>query len=171
MNADANAIDDANNNNLDINLLGMTPPPLRRGVNMEVPRPRVGQEKYFRDPMIYGSRITEDNDESYLIAIKSYEHNCATIKVCDSKIVYPHAFEIWEHYGEKFFKTDDYVVVDIATGYRLPDWKYDKEANKLVQISYEKPDGHCRYCKRRISSYCDNLNCVQVSEPYAGDIR
>ncbi len=172
MNADANDIDAANNNNLDINLLGMTPPPLRRGVNIEVPRPRVGQEKYFREPLAYGAKfIAEDDEESELIAIRSYEHNCATIKVCDSKIVYPHAFEIWTHYGEDFFKTDDYVVVDLATGYRLPDWKYDKENKKLVQISHEKPAGHCMYCKRKTSSYCDNLNCVEISEPYVGDLR
>jgi len=172
MNANANAIDAANNNNLDINLLDMTPPPLRRGVNVEAPRARVGQEKYFREAMIYGSRfIAEDDEESELIAIRSYEHNCATIKVCDSKIVYPHAFEIWSHYGEDFFKTDQYEVVDLATGNRLPDWKYDQEANKLVQTTHDAPAGHCMYCKRKTSSYCRNLRCVEISEPYEGDLR
>lgn len=167
----ANAIDDANNNNLDINLLGMAPPPLVRGVHMEAPRLRVGQEKYYREPLIYGAKKTKDGDESVLIAIRSYMHNCATIKVCDSRVVYPHAFETWAHYGANFFKTDELVVVDLATGQRLPDWKYDTENKKLVQISHEKPAGHCMYCKRKTSNYCDNLKCVEISEPYMGDLR
>lgn len=150
-----------------------SPPPVVRGISNVVTRPRIGHEKYYRTQVEYIDSAGNKYPSKYC-CVHSYELNGTTLKVCNVNIVYPHAFKKFVHSGNNYSLTDDYIVVDLATGATLDDWIYDKVSQQLTQIRVVNEDclqeDVCCYCKKTPSAYCRNMECVQINAPFEGDL-
>ena len=153
------------NNELQMPLqLPIAPPRLiRDNYFPDIPRARVADEKYFRQRSRPG-----------FIDITSYA-NFETVMECDENILYPHAYEIWAHYGDTFYKTDRFKVVNLATEITLPDWIYDHETkrlslNPLFTIASEHEEAKCRTCNRQITGLCRENRCTIIIQPVEGDL-
>ena len=162
-----------NNDNNDNNeeLLPMLPPPLQRDVTVYTQRERQGEEKYFRQSYVnkYNNRVNPR-----FVKINDYTKDCKTIITCDLEKIYPHAFKQWSHYGDEFFETtDEYKVIDIATGNILSDWEYDVNTQKL-RIKDEcrvKEEGICPTCNKEKKQICKYNSCVVILLPTEGDLK
>lgn len=163
-------------NELDLEL-GLNPPPaFTRSANVGECCPRVGDKKYYRTKYECLDGYGNKHPSNYCL-IKSYETNGALVKVCNINLVYPHAYEKWVHCGNSLNKTNEYIVVDLATGDTLYNWVYDKVNQTFCQISTpedaakDNENGICSYCKKTPSKYCDTLNCVRIDAPFEGDLK
>jgi hypothetical protein len=78
-------------------------------------RQRVGDEKYFRQSIQVFNKAGKLVNSGF-IQINDYTQNCKMVKVCNKHNCYLHAFERWEHYGTKFFKTDKFNIVALESG-------------------------------------------------------
>ena len=159
-----------NYNNDNEELLPMLTPPLQRYVTVHTQRERQGEEKYFRQSFInkYNNKVNPR-----FVKINDYTKDCKTIITCDLEKIYPHAFKHWSHYDTEFFETDEYKVIDIATGNILWDWEYDVTTQKL-RIKEEcriKEEDTCPTCNKEKKQICKYNSCVVILLPTAGDLQ
>lgn len=144
-------------------------PTLTRAVNNPTFRERVSNEKYY----LQSSGVFDKNGilvDSGFVMLKRYS-DFEMVLMLNQKVVYPHAFEKWEHYGDTFYNTGEYKVVDLATSNVLSDWAYDVNSRVLFLKNTNNVDeSKCNLCKKKLSKYCQESKCVVVLEPYEGDL-
>lgn len=89
---------------------------LIRGEKIQGPsRERVTGEKYFRQAL-YVFNEQGNYVDSGFVQINDYTNMCKMIKVCDKSKKTLHLFERWEHYGKKFYKSDNFSITDLVSG-------------------------------------------------------
>lgn len=89
---------------------------LIRGERIEGPfRQRVTGEKYFRQAIQIYNKEGKLIDSGF-VQINDFTDMCRMVRVCNKSKKTFHLFERWEHYGSDFYKTDEFTVIDLATG-------------------------------------------------------
>jgi hypothetical protein len=78
-------------------------------------RERVTGEKYFRQAIQVYNKEGKLVDSGF-VQINDYTDMCRMVRVCNKSKKSFHLFERWEHYGENFYKTDEFTVTDLARG-------------------------------------------------------
>ena len=78
-------------------------------------RERVTGEKYFRQAIQVYNKEGKLVDSGF-VQINDYTDMCRMVRVCNKSKKTYHLFERWEHYGSDFYKTDEFTVIDLATG-------------------------------------------------------
>ena len=87
-----------------------------RGEKFQGPfRERVTGEKYFRQAIQIYNKEGKLVDSGF-VQINDYTDMCRMVRLCNKSKKTFHLFERWEHYGEKFYKTDEFNVTDLSTG-------------------------------------------------------
>ena len=154
------------NNLLTLDMLG--PAPLLTRQKKVMPRYSPDQD-YFRQAIqVYdesGKRVL-----SKFIELIKYSTGCKMCMVLNKEIIYPHAFEVWEHNGDDFKHNGKFKVVDLCTGNILPGWVYNPETQTLSMTSTEVKEGFCPLCKKEPSKYCASCECVCVTPKVERDI-
>lgn len=89
---------------------------LVRQKNICVPtRERVTGEKYYRQVIQIYNKSGKLVDSGF-IQINDYTDMCKMVRVCNEFTTAYHIFEVWEHFGTKFYKTSKYRITDLASG-------------------------------------------------------
>ena len=78
-------------------------------------RERVTCEKYFRQAIQVYNKEGKLVDSGF-IQINDYTDMCRMVRVCNKSKKSFHLFERWEHYGSDFYKTEEFTIIDLATG-------------------------------------------------------
>jgi len=87
-----------------------------RGEKIQGPfRERVTSEKYFRQAIQIYNKEGKLVDSGF-VQINDFTDICRMVRVCNKSKKTFHLFERWEHYGENFYKTDEFTVIDLARG-------------------------------------------------------
>jgi hypothetical protein len=153
-----------------LNLPGPFPPALQRQVNVYDPRPRVGKEKHYLQ--LATMHLDGNLVETGYTMVKSYE-TFSLIMLCNNAKVYPHAYKRWDWYGKDHYETDEYEVIDLATGNVLQHWGYNEETNQLY-IANQEPrpydKNQCKMCNRKETALCQTMECVVIVEPQKNDL-
>lgn len=78
-------------------------------------RERVTGEKYFRQAIQVYNKEGKLVDSGF-VQINDYTDMCRMVRVCNKSKKSFHLFERWEHYGSDFYKTEEFTVMELATG-------------------------------------------------------
>ena len=78
-------------------------------------RERVTSEKYFRQAIQVYNKEGKLVDSGF-VQINDYTDMCRMVRVCNKSKKSFHLFERWEHYGSDFYKTEEFTIIDLATG-------------------------------------------------------
>lgn len=87
-------------------------------------RERVTGEKYFRQALYIFNKEGNYVDSGF-VQINDYTNMCKMIKICDKSKKILHLFEKWEHYGTKFYKSNNFSITDLVTGNTIGSLKAD----------------------------------------------
>jgi hypothetical protein len=87
-------------------------------------RERVTCEKYFRQSLYIFNEQGKYVDSGF-VQINDYTNMCKMIKICDKSKKILHLFERWEHYGTKFYKSNDFSITDLVSGNTIGSLKAD----------------------------------------------
>jgi len=162
-----NAMNVMNDNNLlSLDML-VSPPELKR--QKKVMQKYSPDHNYFRQAIqVYDER--GQHGVSKFVELIKYSTGCNMCMVLNREIIYPHAFEDWEHNGDEFKHNGKFKVVDLCTGNILPGWKYNPETQTLFMTSTEVKEGFCPLCKKEPSKYCASCECVSITFPVERDL-
>jgi hypothetical protein len=78
-------------------------------------RERVTGEKYFRQAIQVYNKEGKLVDSGF-VQINDYTDMCRMVRVCNKSKKSFHLFERWAHYGSDFYKTEEFTIIDLATG-------------------------------------------------------
>lgn len=144
------------------------PPALHRQVNVYESRPRVGKEKFYLQcatMFLDGIQV----DTGYTM-VKSYD-KFELIMLCNNKKLYPHAYKRWDYFGNDYYETDEYEVIDLCTTRVLMDWAYNEETDTLYRTSQDQNPNCCAKCNRKETEFCQTGECVVIVEPHKNDLH
>jgi hypothetical protein len=139
-------------------------------IDQDISRPRLEHEKYF---FTFATSIYKDGKQlqTPFVKVIDYTDNCKPVLVLHSAKIYPHAFKVVSYLGNTATVTENYYVINLATGNILNDFEYDPNQNTFtVKELFRNPDC-CIKCNRPNSKCNNNELCVEILYPTTGDLQ
>ena len=99
---------------------------LTRQVNDPNFRERHEEEKYYLQSIHIFDETGKQIDSGF-VKLNDYTKGCSMVRILNKFEKHLHIFKCWEYYGDKYFETEKYKIMDLATNRCCNDYHTYKE--------------------------------------------
>ena len=99
---------------------------LTRQVNDLNFRERHEEEKYYLQSIHIFDETGKQIDSGF-VKLNDYTKGCSMVRILNKFEKHLHIFKCWEYYGDKYFETEKYKIMDLATNRCCNDYHTYKE--------------------------------------------